>query len=350
MTPKPKIIVDKAIPFMEGLFEPYADVVYLTSDAIVADAVRDADVLITRTRTKCDRELLEGSKVKLIASATIGTDHIDMNWCDSAGIIVRNAPGCNSGGVMEYVFCALYGIASRKRIKLKGKTLGVVGVGNVGKKVVAMAKALGFKVLMCDPPRAREEDPDDFCDLKHLLAHSDIVTMHVPLDDTTRNMADAKFFKKMKKGAIFINASRGEIIDEQALIDAIPRLGPVIIDTWTGEPNVNIDLMEKVDIATPHIAGYSYQGKMNATAAVVRATARFLKIEPLYEFFPSDNSPLASAVKLHLSGLSQGEIASVLSYNYPIFTDDFLFRLDPRAFEEYRESYSYRREIYMDYN
>ena len=346
---KNKIVIDSAIPFIEGLFEPYADVVYLPADKIVHDAVIDADVIITRTRTKCNKQLLDGTSVRMIASATIGTDHIDTNWCDEHGIIYRNAPGCNAGGVMEYVFCALYGVASRRRINLSGKVMGVIGVGNVGKRVVGMSRALGFKTMLCDPPRAEEEGPFDFNSLDEVLAESDIITLHVPLNPSTENMANKSFFKRMKKGAIFINASRGEVVDEEALIAAIPNLGPVIVDTWRNEPVINLNLMEKVDIATPHIAGYSYQGKMNATAAVVRAVSRFLKLGNLYEFFPSDDRPESTAVKLELDGLSQGEIASVLSYNYPIFTDDFLFRLDPRAFEQFRKEYNYRREIYVEY-
>lgn len=346
---KPKIVVDRAIPFLEGLFEPYARVEYMHADQITHDSLLDAEVLITRTRTKCNKELLKGTGIQMIASATIGTDHIDMPYCDKAGIIVRNAPGCNAGGVMEYVFCALYGVAARRRINLSGKTIGVIGVGNVGKRVVGMSRALGFRTLLCDPPRAEAEGGFDFCTLDQLLAESDIVTLHVPLNETTDNMANKAFFKKMRKGAIFINASRGEIVDDKALMASIPHLGPVIIDTWRNEPDINRDLMEMVDIATPHIAGYSYQGKMNATAAVVRAVARHLKIESLYEFFPADDRPESTAVKLDLDGLSQGEIASVLSYNYPIFTDDFLFRIDPSRFEAMREEYNYRREIYVDY-
>lgn len=342
-----KIVIDAAIPFIKGLFEPYADVVYLPSAEIDRDIVSDAEVLIIRTRTKCGAMLLRDSAVKMIASATIGTDHIDTKWCDANGIIVRNAPGCNAGGVLEYVFCALYGAASRRGINLVGKTIGVVGVGHVGKRVVSMARTLGFKTLLCDPPRARAEGGYGFCSLDDILYESDIVTLHAPLNDTTENMADRNFFKKMRKGAIFINASRGEVVDEQALMTAIPSLGPVIVDTWRNEPDINLELLEKVDIATPHIAGYSYQGKLNATAAVVRAVARYLKIPALYEFFPSDDRPESNAVMLNLDGLSQGEIASVLSYNYPIFTDDFMFRLDPGSFERFREEYNYRREIYV---
>ncbi|MBO4230041.1 MAG: 4-phosphoerythronate dehydrogenase [Bacteroidales bacterium] len=332
---------------MEGLFDNYADVVFLPADAITADIVRDADVLITRTRTKCGPALLEGSSVKLIASATIGTDHIDLPWCDSRGILVRNAPGCNAGGVLEYVFCALYAVASRRSIKLQGKTIGVVGVGNVGKRIVSMARALDFKVLQCDPPRAKAEGKFDFCDLDYLLENSDIVTMHVPLDKTTYRMCDDSFFGQMRPGAIFINASRGEVVDDAALKRAIPKLGPVIIDTWNNEPDIDRELIDMVDIATPHIAGYSYQGKQNGTAAAVRTLSRFFGFEDLYEFFPATELPSLEAVKLELKGKRQGEITSALQYNYPIFTDDFMFRMNPDAFESLRSHYQYRREFYV---
>ena len=343
-----KIVADKDVPFLNGVFEPYAEVVYKRGSDIGPDDVKDADALITRTRTRCDAALLEGSSVKIIASATIGTDHVDHEWCDARGIVVRNAPGCNAGGVMEYVFCALYAVAARKAIPLTGKTLGIVGVGHVGRRIESMGRRLGFKILLCDPPRAAAEGSFGFCSLDTLLASSDIVTLHVPLDDSTRGMASAAFFKKMKPGAFFINASRGEVVDDAALLHAIPHLGPVIIDTWNNEPDINRDLLDAVDIATPHIAGYSYQGKQNGTAAAVRAIAHYFGITPLFEFFPVTDVPENEAVKLDLQGKNQGEIASVLSYNYPIYTDDFLFRIDPSAFERLRAEYRYRREFYLE--
>jgi len=343
-----KIVADKAIPFLEGVFEPWADVVYMEGSAIGPEDVADADALIIRTRTKCDPSLLQNSKVRIISTATIGTDHIDLPWCDWAGITVRNAAGCNAGGVMQYVFSALYGTAARKGIKLEGKTFGIVGVGNVGKRVEHMAKSLGFELLLCDPPRAAMEGSFGFCSLDKLLRNSDIVTMHVPLNETTRDMAGKEFFAKMRTGAIFINAARGEIVDEKALLKVIPRLGPVIIDTWRGEPAINRELMDKVFIATPHIAGYSYQGKQNGTAAAVRAVARYFGIEELFDFYPPTEHEEDEAVKLDLHGKTQGEIASVFQYNYPIFTDDFLFRMDPDGFERLRSEYNYRREVYID--
>lgn len=343
-----KIVADKAIPFLEGVFDPYADMTYLPGDKIGPEDVRDADVLMVRTRTKCNAALLEGSKVKFIATATIGTDHIDFPYCDSKGIVVRNAPGCNAGGVMEYVFSALYGLASRRSISLQGDTIGIIGVGHVGSLIERMGRALGFKILKCDPPRAEAEGSFGFCDLEYLLQNSQIVTLHVPLDETTRGMADSEFFSLMQSGAFFINAARGEVVCDDALKAAIPKLGPVIIDTWNHEPDIDLDLMDKVAIATPHIAGYSYQGKQNGTAAAVRAVAHYFGITELYEFFPKTDLPENEAVKLDLKDLNQGEIASVLQYNYPIFTDDFMLRLNPENFDKLRSEYNYRREVYID--
>lgn len=343
-----KIVADKAIPFLEGVFDPYADMTYLPGDKIGPEDVRDADVLMVRTRTKCNADLLEGSKVKFIATATIGTDHIDFPYCDSKGIVVRNAPGCNAGGVMEYVFSALYGLASRKSISLQGDTIGIIGVGHVGSLIERMGRALGFKILKCDPPRAEAEGSFGFCDLEYLLQNSQIVTLHVPLDETTRGMANSEFFSLMQPGAFFINAARGEVVCDDALKAAILKLGPVIIDTWNHEPDIDLDLMDKVAIATPHIAGYSYQGKQNGTAAAVRAVAHYFGITELYEFFPKTDLPENEAVKLDLKDLNQGEIASVLQYNYPIFTDDFMLRLNPENFDKLRSEYNYRREVYID--
>ncbi len=342
-----RIVADKNIPFLEGVFEPYADVVYINGKEITREDVREADALIIRTRTKCNAELLDGSRVRMIATATIGTDHIDFDYCNSHGIEVHNAEGCNAGGVMQYVFSALYGVAARKALKVEGATFGIVGVGNVGRLVEKMARYLGFNVLLCDPPRAAKEGPEKFCSLDFLLANSQVVTMHVPLDDTTRNMADEDFFNAIRPGSIFINASRGEVVNEDALMEAIPKLGAVIIDTWNNEPEINHKLMEKVDIATPHIAGYSLQGKQNGTASAVQAVARHFGIEPLYSFRPEFDEEEHEPVKLDLKGKTQGEVAAVFQYNYPIFTDDFRFRSEPGSFEKMRSEYQYRREIYI---
>lgn len=344
-----KFVIDKAIPFITGVLEPYSQVIYKDGKDIHHEDLIDVDAIIIRTRTKCNADLLEGTSVKMIATATIGMDHIDQDYCESRGIKVVNAAGCNAGGVMNYVFSALYGAAARRAIKFTEDTvIGIIGVGNVGKKVEKMARHLGFKVLLNDPPRAAVEGPEAFVELSELLLNSDIVTMHVPLDEHTRGMANAEFFARMKPGAFFINACRGEVVDEDALLDAMPKFGPVIIDTWNNEPNINPILMEKVEIATPHIAGYSYQGKQNGTAAAVQAIAREFDIPPLFKFFPATEMEELRAIKLDLSDKSQGQIASIFQYNYPIFTDDFMFRMTPGSFERIRTEYKYRREFFID--
>ncbi|MBR2064985.1 MAG: 4-phosphoerythronate dehydrogenase [Bacteroidales bacterium] len=343
-----KVVADVDIPFLKGVLEPYAEVVYKKGLEISHDDIIDADALLIRTRTRCDESLLDETKVSLITTATIGTDHIDLDYCREHGIEVANASGCNAGGVMQYVFSALYGVAARKGIKIAGSTIGIIGVGNVGRRIEGMAEYLGFNVLRCDPPRAQKEGPEGFCSLEHLLTESDIVTLHVPLDEMTRGMASDAFFTLMKPGAIFINASRGEVVNEDALIEASPKLGAIVIDTWNNEPDVNQELIDAADIATPHIAGYSFQGKLNGTSFAVRAVAEHFGIEELKDFFPvyelSDHQPL----HLDLKDKNQGEIAAVFQYNYPIFTDDFRFRMEPHKFEKLRSEYQYRREIYVE--
>jgi len=343
-----KFVADVDIPFLKGVLEPYAEVVYKKGLDICREDIVDADALLIRTRTRCDASLLDGTKIRLITTATIGTDHIDLDYCREHGIEVANASGCNAGGVMQYVFSALYGVAARKGIKIAGNTIGIIGVGNVGKKVEAMAEYLGFNVLRCDPPRAQQEGPEGFCSLEHLLTESDIVTLHVPLDDMTRGMANDAFFTLMKPGAIFINASRGEVVNEDALIEASPKFGAIVIDTWNHEPDVNVDLIEVADIATPHIAGYSFQGKLNGTSLAVRSVAEHFGIEELKDFFPVDEFSDHQPLHLDLKGKNQGEIAAVFQYNYPIFTDDFRFRMEPHKFEKLRSDYQYRREIYVE--
>ena len=343
-----KIVIDSLIPFVEGVFEPYADVVYLKGEDIRHDDIADADALVIRSRTRCSASMLGGTSVKLISTATIGTGHIDLDYCSERGIFVSNASGANAGGVMNYVMSALYGVASRKAIRMDGFTFGIVGAGHVGSRVEAAARELGFKVLRNDPPRAEEEGGYDFCSLDYLLDNANIVSLHLPLNDSTRGMADESFFNRIRPGTVFINAASGELVVEPALKAAVPKLGAVIVDAWNNEPFVDKDLISMVDIATPHIAGYSYQGKQRSTATAVRTVARFFDIKPLLEFFPETEIKELEAVKLDVRGKSQGQIASLFQYNYPIFIDDFMFRINPDSFVGLRENYSYRREFFID--
>lgn len=342
-----KIVIDKSIPFTEGVFEPYAEVLYRDGPLISHEDIRDADALIIRTRTQCDAQLLDDTNIKIIATATSGTENIDVDYCSSHGIHFQNAAGCNAGGVANYVFSAIFGMAARKSIPLSGLSLGIIGLGNVGERVESMGRALGFKIIRNDPRKAEIEWYTQFSTLDDLLAEADIVTLHVPLTESNRGMANAEFFAKMKPGAFFVNTSQGDLVVEEDLIEAIPRLGPVAIDAWSHEPNVNTMLMNLVDIATPHIAGYSLQGKQIGSAMAVRAVARFLNISELYEFFPQSEIMEYQAVMLDIRNKSQGQIASILQYNYPIFTDDFMFRMNPTKFEELRTNYRYRREFQL---
>jgi len=330
------------------VFEPYAEVIYLDGMSICREDLIDVDAMIIRTRTKCNARLLDGTAVKVIATASIGTDHIDQQYCLEHGIFHKNASGCNAGGVMNYVFSALYGTAARRSIDVKGATIGIIGLGSCGSRVAQTAMALGFKVLLCDPPRQEREGGLDFCSLEYLLENSDIVSLHAPLNDQTRGMANAEFFAKMKYGAFFINTARGGIIVEEDLVKSIPKLGPVVIDTWENEPYVNRTLLNLCDIATPHVAGYSYQGKQYGTAYAVRTIARFFGFEKLYEYFPETTIKDLQAVKIDLHGMTQGQIASTIQYNYPIFTDDFMFRMNPDEFIQLRKDYQYRREFYVE--
>ncbi|MDA3823150.1 MAG: 4-phosphoerythronate dehydrogenase, partial [Bacteroidales bacterium] len=262
-----KIVIDNKIPFIKGALEKVATVVYLPGNKIEAADLVDADALIVRTRTKCNETLLKNSKVKFIATATIGYDHIDTLFCKNNGIEWTNAPGCNSFSVEQYIVSTLLYLANMQGYDLHSKTLGVVGVGNVGKKVARAAEALGCKVLLNDPPRAREEGISEFLELKALLSESDFVSIHVPLiadgPDKTIDMVNESFFGHMKDGATLINSSRGEVVNENALIDAIQteKLADAVLDVYNNEPKVNPKLLGMLTIGTPDIAGNSAEGK-----------------------------------------------------------------------------------------
>ena len=322
-----KIVCDDKIPFLKGVFEPYAEVVYLPGAAIAAADVRDAAALITRTRTLCGRALLEGSSVRVIASATIGYDHIDTAWCEEHGIAWANAPGCNSGSVAQYIGSALVVLSKRFDLDLSSMTLGIVGVGHVGTKVARVAQALGMRVLLNDPPRAAAEGPEGFVSLDEIIAKSDIITLHVPLTEETRHMIDAKRLSQMRPSQILINTSRGEVVDGQSLKDALKggRLKAAVLDVWENEPDIDPELAQLAEIATPHIAGYSLDGKAAGTTAAVRVVANALGIAELKDW--SANLPSAAG-----------------NDEYDVTRDSDALKSDLSAFEHLRETYPVRRE------
>lgn len=345
-----KIVCDDKIPFLKGVFEPFAQVVYLPGKQTTAEVVRDADAIITRTRTRCDRELLEGSCVKVIATATIGFDHIDTAWCEENGIIWKNAPGCNSGSVMQYICSVLATLARKHDLKLQEMTLGVVGVGNVGSKVARAASLMGMKVLLCDPPRAEAEGPEDFVSLDELIAGSDIVTLHVPLEKDTFHLFDAERLASMSKDQILINSSRGEVVDNLALKAVLERgaLKAAVLDVWEREPDLDPDFVRLLDVSTPHIAGYSADGKANGTIASVRTVAGVLGIDALKQWEPKGIPNPAQEVDFSLDarGLTvQETVSEAILYTYDVLWDSGKLRSHLEDFEALRGDYQIRREF-----
>lgn len=346
MTDKPHIIADCDIPFLKGVLEPYADMEYLKGSEISpADALR-ADALIIRTRTRCDGRLLDGTPVRLIATATIGHDHIDSPYCREHRIEIRTAAGCNARGVLQYVMAALAALARRDGWTPAGRTLGVVGVGSVGSLIAQYGERFGFRVLRCDPPKAKQDPAGDYTELNEMLPQCDIVTCHVPLsvngDYPTKAMADASFFASMKPGAVFVNTSRGGIVVDEDLIEArrSGRLSHTVIDTWNDEPHISRDLLGLASLATPHIAGYTVQGKAAGTAAAVRAVSRHYSM-PLDDWYPPQVTPGKPDPSIGWERMS-----SAMPRYFDIEAETSRLRAHPELFETMRNNYRYRNEFF----
>ena len=350
MTKRLKFVADDKIPFLRGALEPYADMVYKPGGGIGHSDVKEADGVFTRTRTRCDASLLKDSSVSLVATATIGFDHIDTAWCEANGVKWVNAPGCNSGSVRQYVMTALLTLAKERGISLRGMTMGVIGCGNVGSKVAAAAKAIGMNVLVNDPPKEEIMGPKGFVSLDRLLAESDIVSCHTPLTSDgphpTLHLADDRFFNRMKAGAVFINTSRGPVVDTAALRRAVEKLYDIIIDVWENEPEPDEEILRRAFIATPHIAGYSTDGKANGTASCVRrAEERFGIDAGLREWFPPAIPDPAMSKRIDVGGLDRQEaLFRIMTHTYPIIADSDRLKQSPATFEQQRSSYWVRRE------
>ncbi|MGN0237527.1 MAG: 4-phosphoerythronate dehydrogenase [Lepagella sp.] len=329
-----KVIADENIPFLRGRLEAIgAEVTYVDQFGFTPDLVRDADILLIRTRTRCNSALLEGSKVKLVATATIGTDQIDMEWCRDAGIIVRNAPGCNAPGVAQYVWSSLL----RLGFDPGRHTLGIVGCGNVGKIVRQWGETMGAHIIINDPPLQHMGILDTYAPLDELLAECDAVTLHTPLTKTGRYpsfhlIGDAEL-SLMKDNAILVNAARGPVVDNAALKShlASGRLRAVI-DTWEFEPRVDTDILDMVEYGTFHIAGYSLQGKQRATRMALEAVEEVFGLEINKEGLepPYMADPDISAERI------------IDSYD-PIY-DTLALREAPEAFDRLRHDYNFRNE------
>ncbi len=330
-----KLIVDRDIPFIENSLKGWCNPIYLSGREINREALNDAEGLLIRTYTQCNASLLEGSNIKFIATGTIGTDHIDSDYCKSHGITVCNAPGCNAPGVAQYVWSALAALD----VNPKGLKIGVVGKGHVGSIVAEWGRRLGAEVIVCDPPRRDGGEKDEnYVSLEELLTTADVVTLHTPLtkkgDYPTYHLLSDREFQMMRPGAILINASRGGVVDTDALrrvLKAKKIRG--VIDTWEWEPEIATDLLPLVEIATPHIAGYSHEGKQRATRMILEGAGKYFGVTP-------DTTGLAGAY-IPPKTLTMQKILS--SYDPRKDMADLL--ASPAEFLKLRDTYHFRHEV-----
>lgn len=346
-----RIVADDKIPFLKGALEGAAEVKYIPGAKILKGDLMNADALIIRTRTKCNKNLLEGTNVRFIASATIGYDHIDEEYCKSAGISWTNAPGCNASSVKQYIVSSLLYLAQLRNLDLSRLTLGVVGVGNVGRKVADAGNVLGMKVLQNDPPRERQEVGGDFVSIEAIQNQADIITLHVPVnmggEDNTFHLVNKEFIHGLKKEVILINTSRGPVVEEGALLKAInsQSLSDVILDVFEKEPVIDQELLSALTIATPHIAGYSLDGKAKGTTMSVQAISRFFNLD-LNHWVPS-SIPQPQQQEL-FADASQASLQTLVwdlyQQTYNVKMDDQRLRNAPGSFEKQRGDYPLRRE------
>lgn len=346
------ILCASSLTLGREIFSALGDVTCLPESAIDAAAVRDVDVLATRSKVKVNRALLEGSKVRFYGTATAGTDHMDIAWLDQAGLRWTAAPGCNANSVAEYIVCAILRDAVLRGIRLEGLTLAVIGVGQVGRRVVAKARALGLKTLLSDPPREDAEGSAGFSTVDAMLPQADIVTFHVPLTSgvkhPTAGMVDAAFFAKLKPGCLFLNASRGEIVDEDALLSALDRgtIRNMVLDVFDNEPDIREDVLARAELGSPHIAGHSYEGKLNGTVMVYEAACRFLGVEPK---LPPSALPRIE-VPVDAAGRRDEEVLhDIVRRAYDIERDDRILRAGAgtvaQRFQKHRGNYPDRFEF-----
>ena len=353
-----KILADENMPLAGEAFSTLGEVRLVPGRQITPEALSGCKVLAVRSVTRVDESLLAGSSVSFVGTATIGTDHVDTAYLKRSGIGFAPAPGCNAVSVAEYVIAALFELAGRKGFRLREKSLGIIGVGNVGSRVEARAKALGMKVILNDPPLRAATGEAKYRDLDEALA-ADILTLHVPLERgtpyPTYHMVDSAFVGRLKPGAVLINTSRGAVADSDALSAGLDsgRIGAAVLDVWEGEPDISLELMKRAAIATPHIAGYSYDGKARGTRMIYEAACRYFGREP--EWDPKALMPAPEKERVSLSGRLSGAeeiIAGVIAQSYDIVRDDRALRgiaeIAPQqrgaCFDRLRKEYPVRRE------
>lgn len=347
-----KILVDENMPYARELFSRLGEVKAVPGRPIPVAELDDADALMVRSVTKVNEALLAGKPVKFVGTATAGTDHVDDRWLTQAGIGFSAAPGCNAIAVVEYVFSALLMLAERDGFALRDRTVGIVGVGNVGRRLQARLEAFGVRTLLCDPPRADRGDEGDFRSLDELVREADILTFHTPLlkdgPYKTLHLADEALIARLKPGSILINACRGAVVDNAALLarlNAGQQLS-VVLDVWEGEPDLNVELLSKVDIGTPHIAGYTLEGKARGTTQVFEAFSAFIGRAQHVALDTLLPAPEFGRITLH-GPLDQPTLKRLAHLVYDVRRDDAPLRHVagiPGEFDKLRKTYLERRE------
>ncbi|WP_313436681.1 4-phosphoerythronate dehydrogenase PdxB [Atlantibacter hermannii] len=347
-----KILVDENMPYARDLFARLGEVTAVPGRPIPVEELDDADALMVRSVTKVNSQLLDGKNVRFVGTATAGTDHVDQDYLAQAGIAFSAAPGCNAIAVVEYVFSALLMLAERDGFQLTDRTVGIVGVGNVGGRLQKRLEALGVRTLLCDPPRAANGEPGDFQPLDKLVEEADILTFHTPLykDDPykTWHLADEALISRLKPGTILINACRGAVVDNAALLkclEAGQKLSTVL-DVWEPEPDLNVALLEKVDIGTAHIAGYTLEGKSRGTTQVFEAYSAFIGKPQQIALDTLLPAPEFGRITLH-GPLDQATLKRLVHLVYDVRRDDAPLRKVAGVageFDKLRKHYLERRE------
>ncbi|MCL5498236.1 4-phosphoerythronate dehydrogenase PdxB [Escherichia coli] len=347
-----KILVDENMPYAGDLFRRLGEVKAVPGRPIPAAELADADALMVRSVTKVNEALLSGTPIKFVGTATAGTDHVDEQWLQQAGIGFSAAPGCNAIAVVEYVFSSLMLLAERDGFDLRDRTVGIVGVGNVGSRLQARLEAWGVKTLLCDPPRADRGDDGEFLPLEDLVRDADVLTFHTPLfkDGPYKSwhLADEEVISRLKPGTILINACRGPVVDNAALLRRLEAGQPlsVILDVWEPEPDLDVALLEKVDIGTAHIAGYTLEGKARGTTQVFEAFSDFIGKRQQVALDTLLPAPEFGRITLH-GPLDQSILKRLIHLVYDVRRDDALLRKVagiPGEFDKLRKNYLERRE------
>jgi erythronate-4-phosphate dehydrogenase len=354
-----KIVADANIPFVQECFSSIGDVTVMGGRSMTPEAVADADALLVRSITPVNAPLLAGSSVRFVGTATIGFDHVDLDYLDAHHIGFTSAPGSNANSAAEYIIAALLTVGQKYGVRLEGKSIGVIGVGNVGGRVAKKCKALGMRVLCNDPPLQRQTGSPTYVPIE-ALHDCDFVTFHTPLTmdgvDQTFHLAGEAFFASLKEGTVLLNASRGAVVDSEGLRDAIEddRLGPVVLDVWENEPNIDIEMLEQVALGSPHIAGYSFDGKIAGLIMIYQAVCEYFGLEP--KCTAGDFLPAPAVPEIDLGVAPEDDeaaLAQVVERVYSVQRDDVNLRSIAKEppegrgafFDALRKGYPVRREF-----